>query len=216
MAAAAAEERDGEDAVGAGAGAGAGGHDACSPDWLYRARYRAIRRYMATPPVGPASTHGQLRRPGAPASSSAMTPPPPPQPPQPGSAGCAHKDAFCLCVRVVRSRLSWTSPSLASWVFNAEITEQAFTGDEREPRHHAHIFTALTLDPESFLLFRRSFSCGRDRDAHARSGRILAPFDDLPWLVGQPTSVLRGKQLRIVVYAVYPVTEKVVDTVVQY
>ena len=52
--------------------------------------------------------------------------------------------------------------------------------------------------------------------SNPKRARILSPFDDLPWLRGQPFSALVGMQLRIVVHVVHPISETVVDTTVQY
>ena len=55
-----------------------------------------------------------------------------------------------------------------------------------------------------------------------RSGRIFSPLEDLPWLVDelethkQKSCSLVGNQLRIIVQAVYPIREVIVDSTVQF
>lgn len=186
-----------------------------APDWLFKARHRLIRNKMATEP--------QLDKNGKRVQHLDDTNAVPRLDTVINSSN-TNKSDFYLCVRLVRTRTLHQSSSVASWIFNAEIVEQRFPGDANlELADHRHTFTGLQCDPEAFIMFHRYSSsearttgAGAAREGRPGNGRVLSPFDDLPWLRGKPLSYLHGKQLRVIVAVVYPIRETVIDSSVQF
>ena len=189
------------------------------PDWLFRARYRAIRNnHLSIPPTRNESLKLREKL-----SSSS------PNNNHHEKHSNNNPRDFYICVKLVRTRFENTS--LAKWVFNCEVRQQEYADETiNSNTTKRYLFSGLQLDTENFLLFNRrsnnhhnkqNSKNGEESQRKSDNMRILSPLEDLPWLVEetkehQQKLSLIGNQLRIIVQVIFPIREIVVDTTVQF